>query len=117
MVDAVDPVLDLEHDAAVLLDDGREVRVVRPLVLRLDRPRPVLRVAAVHLERLLVRVHVDLDPRPRRVQRRDGPGRPPVVGSGPVHEPAVVYRKGKIGLAHAIAFSSCLHFMGLLVSH
>lgn len=80
VVDGVDPVLDLHDDAAVLGDGAREIRVVVQALARLERHRRVLSVARVHLERLLVRVHVHLDPRPRRLQpRHEAALRAPVV--------------------------------------
>lgn len=71
LIDGVDPVLDLEHDAAVLGDSPGEIGVVVKTLRLLERERAVLPVARVHLKRLLVRVDVELDSRPRRLQPRD----------------------------------------------
>lgn len=91
MVDGVDPVLDLHHQAAVFRDRAREVRVVVQALRLLERQRAVLPVARVHLERLLVRVHLDLDARPRGLQTCDEVLLvAPVVGLLAVDEPAVI---------------------------
>lgn len=71
VVDGVDPVLDLHDEAPVLRDRAREVLVVEQALRRLERHRAVLPVARVHLEGLLVRVHVHLDARPLRLQAGD----------------------------------------------
>lgn len=71
VVDGVDPVLDLHDQAAVLRNRAREVFVVEEPLRRLQRHGAVLPVARVHLECFLVRVHVNLDAGPFRLQARD----------------------------------------------
>lgn len=82
VVDGVDPVLDLHDEAAVLGDGAGEVGVVEEALRRLERHRRVLPVARVQLVRVLVRIHVELDAGPRRVQARDEAAvGAPVVGA------------------------------------
>lgn len=71
LVDGVNPVLDLHHQAPVLGNRPREVRVVKQTLRLLERHRPVLAVAAVELVGLLIAVDVQLDAGPGGLQARD----------------------------------------------
>lgn len=64
LVDGINVVLDLEHDAAVLGNGAREVRVIVNALGLLERHGTVLAAARVHLEGLLVGVDVELDAGP-----------------------------------------------------
>ena len=61
VIDAVNVVLGLEHDAAVLGDGAREVLVVEDALRLLEGQNTAGGAARVHLERILVTVHVDGD--------------------------------------------------------
>lgn len=64
VVDAVNVILRLKNDAAVLGDRAREVLVVVDTLGGLERHGAVLEAAAVHLEGVLVGVDVDFDAGP-----------------------------------------------------
>jgi hypothetical protein len=88
MVDTINPILDLEHDAAVL---RHSPRATLPALARLERECPVLEIARVHLEGLLVRVNVETNAGPRRPDAGDGlVGVTPVDGGRAVDDVAVV---------------------------
>lgn len=80
VIDAVDPVLHLHHQASVLRNRPREALVAVQALRLLERQGAVLRVAAVHLEGRLVRVDVQVDARPGRREARDGAFGAPVKG-------------------------------------
>lgn len=91
LVDAADPVLHLQHDAAVRGDGAGEVRVIVEALRLLERQRAVLVLARKHLEGLLVGVDLELDAGPRGLEaRHEFPVGAPVVGLFAVDEPAVV---------------------------
>jgi len=97
MVDAIDPVLDLEYNASVLGDGPGEVLLVAKDSLgALQRERTVLAVARVQLDGVLVRVDVEPNAGPGGVDVEDSlVGVVPValVGGVAVYEPAVVWLK------------------------
>lgn len=92
VIDAVNVVLDLHDNAAVLGDGAGEVLVVLEALRLLERDAAVHAVAAVDLEGLLVGEDVDLDAGPRGGEDGDGALGAPVVGAEvlAVNEIAVV---------------------------
>ena len=80
VVDAVDPVLDLHDDAAVLLRDAGAGGVVEEALGFLEGEGAVEAIAAVDLEGFLLGVDVELDTREGRGEGGDG-GLAPVVGA------------------------------------
>ncbi|CAL3973501.1 unnamed protein product [Diplocarpon coronariae] len=81
MIHAVDPILHLQHHAPVLLNDPLPGRVPNQPLRLLQRHAAVLARAAVHLQRVLVRVHVQPDAAPGRGERGYW-GLGPAVGEG-----------------------------------
>lgn len=81
VVDAVDVILGLENDAAVLGNGAREVLVVEDALRLLERQNAAGTVAAVHLEGGLIGVHVDPDTGPLRGDGEDRAVGAPVVAA------------------------------------
>jgi hypothetical protein len=74
LIDGINPILHLQHDASVLLNRAWSGRIVEQPLRVLQRHAAVLLPAGVHLERHLVRVDGELDPGPGGAQACDGWG-------------------------------------------
>lgn len=91
MVDAIDIILHLEHDASELRDNPRPVRDVEEALGRLQRHGPVLPAARVDLEGVLVGEDLELDAAPRAAEAGDRDADLPVVGRGAFGDEACVW--------------------------
>jgi hypothetical protein len=80
VVDAVNIVLNLHDNAAILGNGARKVLIVLEALGRLEGEAAVLAVAGVDLERRLVGVDVDGDAGPVGGELGDGAGGAPVIG-------------------------------------
>lgn len=82
LVDSIDPVLHLHHQASVLRDRPGEIRVVEETLSRLERHGPIHAIAAIKLVGLLVGVDIKLDTRPGGLQAGDETAvSTPVIGT------------------------------------
>ena len=91
MIDTIYPVFDFHYDTTVSGDCAREVRIVVEALGLLERQRTVLAIARVDLERLLVRVDIDLDARPCGLKTSNIVALlAPVVGLLAGYEPGII---------------------------
>ena len=110
VVDAVNPVLHLEHDTAILGHGPGKCAVVLQALRRLDRERAVLAVARVHLEGLLFRVDVEPDAGPVRREAGDVAAvGAPVVRGGAADQPAVVWSFELAGMGMGSGVGLCTY--------
>ena len=82
MVDAVDVILYLHHDAAVLRHHAWSIWVIEKSLGGFERDGAVLSTTGVDLECVLVGEDFQLDARPGGAQACHGETGAPVVGSG-----------------------------------
>ena len=64
MIDAVDPLLHLNHDAPIFWDSPREIGFIDQALCLLERRSAILEVARVELDGLLVGVNIEPDAGP-----------------------------------------------------
>jgi hypothetical protein len=79
LINGINPILDLHNNASILGNCSRSIRHIVQTLRALERHTPVLPTAAIDLERVLVREHVDLDTGPVTAKSSHGTLLAPVV--------------------------------------